>query len=304
MRRAICLGLLLPLLAFANTEETLQSLLAQSDPDEVVREASRFLSATPVPESSTFTLDESGLLKSGDARLVLLDRLGRRGGEFNSARFAEWTMAIARSARTPAERIVALRNAAWIGRRDFVAGELRQMLGERFGSFPECVQSEILDGAVYLADPSLVVPVVNLIGRKSSEVAAAQALDRMAAAGPLAVMRVLNDNPGLLSDRPMFRADLFAKANLSDPPQRQEFERQLLRAEVPVEARVKAMEGLLQRGQILTVGLFTGPARIERSSGRSRMVRSVLVSWKAQPRFAALRPAIESILESTSEETE
>lgn len=244
-------------------------------------------------------LDESGNVRSSDVRLVALDRVGRQLRGDNPAALGQWSLEIVGSLTDSDERVIAARNLAWSGHRAEAAKIVREILtteaGREAPSRFAVVQA--MDGVVYLGDASLLPEIEALLENAEFEVVAAQTLDRLADAAPSAVMTSLNRHPTWLRDRPMLRADCFAKADFSDVPQRAEFERYLLREDVPVSAKEKAILGLAQRGHILMVGLFTGPPDAGFPEQNRSGTAKALSEWLSRDDLQTLHSAVCECLE-------
>ena len=130
---------------------------------------------------------------------------------------------------TPEEWAVSLRNVAWSdpAATGYLSAKMREMLAEpSWTASPSGALLESFDFIVFNGDPTFIPTLSDLATNGSAPLqrAAVVALDRLAEASPLAVMSYLNEHPGTLSDRPMFRADYFAKADLSQPAQQAQVE--------------------------------------------------------------------------------
>lgn len=274
-----------------------------SDVEEVLAEAESILAREHVRAADNVRLDDTGRVLSSNKRLATLDAVGRLLRDKDPAALGKWSAEILDSLADPDERVIAARNLAWSGRDSAAAEVVRGILstaGRESSSRFAVVQA--MDGVVYLRTVSLLPEIAEILRVRDFEIAAAQTLDRLASAAPLPVMVALNDDPACLRDRPMLRADYFAKADLSDAEQRLEFEKYLLRADVPTRAKEKAILGLAQRGRMLTVGLFTGAAESSARGPDDSDARVALKGWLSREDLHTLHPAIRECLEWTSPE--
>src|SRR3954468_17462830 len=112
----------------------------------------------------------------------------------------------------------------------------------------------------------------------------------MGASPPLAVLCFLTAPPGGLAEKPMLRADYYAKADLSQPPQRAALETFLARGAVTLDEKAKVVTALASPASFVTDGLVPPPLPPVDDNARRQAYTTVLNDWVNQRRFPALLP--------------
>lgn len=254
------------------------------------------------PTQLEFAVGLDGLLTGAPTlRVFLLDQLAR----VDRAAAAAYARQILERMDSPDEWAVALRNLA-LGA---ASAEVRALLREKAGQMlkhepwqrnPSVGYLEAFDVAVHLGGTGLVPTLAGLVQLKDNPAvahAAHLALDRMVIQEPAATLNLLQAEPGLLAGRELARADLFARADVRNAPQRQAVENYLLSAQrsaaelnqfagVFPNASFRISQNLLTRS--LTPDFATLAAR---DAGALQAVNE----WLADPRFAQLKPQLEKI---------
>jgi hypothetical protein len=159
---------------------------------------------------------------------------------------------------------------------------------------------EAFDVAVYLGGTSLL-PTISDMVRSQDNPAVAHAsflaLDRLAINDPATTLAALQADPDLLQGREQTRADYFARANVSDPQQRQILENYLLNPQTS-PAEIDAFAGIFPNDNfMISPNLLTQNQTLDRAALASRDAASLQVvqQWLADPRFANLKPALMEI---------
>jgi hypothetical protein len=280
-------------------EELLRELMA-ADPAEAIRAITAFLKGgDDVATGLEFAVGSGGKLKSWPSlRVLLLDVLGRISPE---AALPVSREVLGRKDSAD-EWALAMRNIAWGDRNSnaYLEGKVREMwyhnpwLAEPSGGFLEA-----FDVAVYVRGAGLVPRLEELMRspRVELERAAIVALDRIADAAPLDVMSMLNSNPGLISERPLVRADYFSKADLRDSRQRQAVEVYLGRTDVAPEEKQKFVDGLAAPGQMVGDSLLAPPPDPDRDlAARDRAMKDAVSGWMASGKYPELEPGFRRLL--------
>jgi hypothetical protein len=231
-------------------------------------------------------------------RLFLLDLLGqlaRLTGTGESAAQARQNLA---KKDSPDEWAVALRNVAWAEpkSRAYLAARMHEMLDyEPWRATPTAGFLEAFDVAVYSGDPTFVPTFAELArgGDPTLQRAATIALDRLAETSPLAVMDFLNAHPTEIADRPLVRADYFAKADLGDTQQRAAAEQYLSRGDVSAAEKTKMLHALVSPGSFVSDSLLATSTDRDDGTARYAAIAAVTDEWlKTGGPFPALRAEI------------
>lgn len=232
-------------------------------------------------------------------RLLLLDVLGQQARRLRSGDAAVVSRTILESKDSPDEWALALRNVAWAEpqSRAYVAGKVREMIAHpAWREQPSDGMLEALDLAVWSQDATLVPALVE--ARSASQAmshAVDMALDRMAEAAPLDVMTYLNTHPTTLAERPLLRADYFAKADLANGAQRSQVELYLGRPDVALEEKGKLLRALVTPSSFVADTLVTAPPPADDGSARRGALAQATGDWLRTNRFPSLRAQIEDV---------
>jgi hypothetical protein len=282
----------------AAIDELKRTLLA-SDPRQAIRAIEDFLAeGRDAPTGGEFSLGEKGALAgSPTLRVLLLDLLGQLSRGTRSDAAAKVSRAILEAKDSADEWAVALRNVAWHepGAKPYLAGKMREMLAyEPWRTRPSAGMLEAFDVIVYAQDTALVPDLAEMQRSSSRELqyAAAIALDRLAEQGPLEVMTYLNTHPTELADRPLLRADYYAKADLAQIAQRAAVEVYLGRPDVTAEEKGKLLKGLATPATFVAETLLTEPPPPDDGAARLDALTRATAGWLRADRFPDLRPQL------------
>jgi hypothetical protein len=168
-------------------------------------------------------VSRDGTVEASSLRVLALEQLGRVAP---TAAKAESLKVLAQP-NDPDEWAVALRNIAWAdgeAAHPFLIEKLGQMLQNRaWQSRPTAGYLEAFDVAVHTRAVSLtplLAPMIQQEGNRAIRHAAFLAIDRITQAAPVPMLRTLLAQPTLLAGKERMRADLFARANVTQPEQR------------------------------------------------------------------------------------
>lgn len=279
--------------------DALRRRLLAAPPTEALAEIQRFL-ATGQDSAlrSDFTVGEGGALEGAPSlRVFLLDLLGQIARGSGSDVAAIVARGVLERKTSPDEWAIALRNVAWHDRaaRPYLAAKMREMLAhEPWTRSPSDGLLEAFDVIVYTADPAFIPQLAQLRGGSVIDLqrAAAVAMDRLSETAPLEVMRYLNAHPTEYADRPLVRADFYARADLGVPAQRAALETYLSRADVGLEEKTKLLGGLASPASFVSDNLLTPNLPPGDDLPRLQHYASVLAEWQQQGRFPELRSAM------------
>jgi hypothetical protein len=126
--------------------------------------------------------------------------------------------------------------------------------------------------------------------------AALVALDRLSESSPLAVMNFLNANPGELADKPMLRADYYAKVDLTQPAQQAALESYLSRQDVGIDEKSKLIKELAAPASFISDSLLTKPLMVPNDAARQQALIKTLTAWAGANRFPELTGTIQQVL--------
>lgn len=239
-----------------------------------------------------FTLRPGGDLDAPTLRVLLMDVLGRiakRAGGTAAAQLARATLEKKDSAD---EWAIALRNVAWAEPKAtaYLAAKAREMLAYApWRTMPTSGLLEAFDVIVFTKDASLTADLAEAQNDPQLRHAADVALDRLAAASPLEVMNYLNANPALLNERPLLRADYFAKADLAAPGQKTALEFYLGRPDIAEAEKTKLLKALATPATFVSENLLTEPPPVPDDAARERAIRLAVGEWLAGKRFPPLQ---------------
>ena len=190
-------------------------------------------SKADAPTHLEFAIGPGGLLADAPTfRTFLLDELAR----IDRADAADYSKTILQSKDSPDEWAVALRNLAWgdtsTDGRQLLEQKTEEMLQDTsWQESPSTGFLEAFDTAVYLGGTSLLPTLTSLLQQSNNPAlthASFLALDRLAINDPQTTLSALLADPAALNGHEATRADYFARADVSDPAQRQLVENYLL----------------------------------------------------------------------------
>ena len=299
-------ALLLKLQKGQATEADLSSLRQQlflANPKLAIQAILQFLATQrDAATGAEFELGAGGLLQNASTlRVALMDWLGKIARDSRLPEAAVFSRDLLNSKTTPEEWAISLRNVAWQDPQSgaFLSAKLREMLlDSEWRKDPSAGFLEALDVAVFVKDPQWVGPLASLLRdpQPSLQRAAAVALDRLSEAAPLEVMTYLNAHPETSAERPLVRADYFAKADLSQPLHRAAVETYLNRADVSAREKEKLLQGLATPASFVSDNLLTASQPTPEAPGRRMGLEQTVRGWIQSSRFPALRPALEKVL--------
>ena len=240
-----------------------------------------------------FALRPGGDIAAPTLRVLLMDVLGRiakRDGTDAAAKLARETLEKRDSAD---EWAIALRNVAWHepAATAYLAAKAREMLAfAPWRAAPTSGMLEAFDVIVFTKDGSLTADLASAQSDPNEQLrhAADVALDRLAAASPLDVMSYLNAHPTTLAERPMLRADYFAKADLAHPGQKTALEFYLGRPDIADAEKTKLLKALATPAAFVSENLLTPPPPEFDEATREHAILAALHEWLTGKRFPAL----------------
>lgn len=244
-----------------------------------------------------FLPGEGALDAAPTLRVLLMDVLGQLSRQAGSGDAASVARAVLQTRSSADEWAISLRNVAWHepAATRFLGDKFREMLSdEAWRQNPSSGMLEAFDVAVFVGDPQIVPELADLLGgeEESLQRAAAVALDRLSEAAPLAVMNHLNENPGILADRPFVRADYYAKSDLAQPEQRQAVERYLSRPGVTLAEKTKFLRAAVAPGSFVSDNLLTTSMPPEDNGARRQALAAATAEWIKSGRFPELQPQL------------
>ena len=280
--------------ASENDLETLKRTLLAADPALATAAIRDFLATGRDARTGLdFALRPGGELAAPTLRVLLMDVLGRiakRDGTDAAAKLARETLEKKDSAD---EWAIALRNVAWHepAATAYLAAKAREMLAfVPWRTAPTSGMLEAFDVIVFTKDASFTADLASAQSDPNEQLrhAADVALDRLAAASPLDVMSYLNAHPTTLADRPMLRADYFAKADLAQPGQKTALEFYLGRPDIADAEKTKLLKALATPAAFVSENLLTPPPPEFDEATREHAILATLHEWLTGKRFPAL----------------
>jgi hypothetical protein len=249
-----------------------------------------------------FKLASDGMLDEAPTlRTFLLDELGR----LDPAVAADYSKVVLASMDSPDEWAVALRNLALgdasTDGRALLEQKTAQMLGYApWQQNPSTGFLEAFDVPVYLGGTDFVPTLSQLVCSQDNPAvahAAYLALDRLVINNPAMVLESLEDDPDMMEGRESTRADYFARANVSDPQQRQILESYLLdpaisTAELQTFAGIYPNANFMVSPNLLTQASTPGHDALMNLDAQALAVAQ---EWLADPRFAQVAPELQTI---------
>jgi hypothetical protein len=230
-----------------------------------------------------------------------LDELGR----LDPAAAADYSKVILASMDSSDEWAVALRNLATgdpsADGRALLAQKTAQMLQHTpWQQNPSAGFLEAFDVAVYLGGTGFVPTLSGLVRSQDNPAvahAAFLALDRLVINEPAPILQAMENDPAMMAGRESTRADYFARANVSDPQQRQILESYLLNraistSELQTFASVYPNANFMVSANLLTPANLPSHDALINLDGQSLTVAQ---QWLTDPRFAQVAPELQTI---------
>ena len=241
-----------------------------------------------------FTLRPGGELTAPTLRVLLMDVLGRIAKRDGSTAAAQLARATLEKKDSADEWAIALRNVAWAepATTAYLAAKAREMLAYApWRAAPTGGMLEAFDVIVFTKDASLTAELADAQNDPNAQLrhAAEVALDRLAAASPLGVMNYLNANPATLAERPMLRADYFAKADLAAPGQKTALEFYLGRPDIADAEKTKLLKALAAPAAFVSENLLTEPPPEFDEAAHEHAILAAVGEWLTGQRFPALQ---------------
>jgi len=281
--------------------EALKRTLLAADPALATTAIREFLATGRDARTGLdFALRPGGDLAAPTLRVLLMDVLGRiakRDGTDAAAKLARETLDKKDSAD---EWAIALRNVAWHApaSTSYLATKAREMLAYApWRAAPTGGMLEAFDVIVFTKDASFTADLAGAQTDPNEQLrhAAEVALDRLAAASPLDVMTYLNTHPATLAERPMLRADYFAKGDLAVPGQKTALEYYLGRPDVAVAEKTKLLKALATPASFVSENLLTAPPPEPDDASRERIILAATREWLTGNRFPQLQSQLLSL---------
>ncbi|HYV31418.1 MAG TPA: hypothetical protein VEO53_09970, partial [Candidatus Binatia bacterium] len=249
-----------------------------------------------------FAIGPDGFLTGAPSlRIFLLDYLAQVDRQA-AGRYAE---SILGSMDSPDEWAVSLRNYALANAtpegRAFLEQKMQELLGhEPWQSNPSTGYLEAFDVAVHLGGTNLMPALTQLLRQTDNHAlahAAYLALDRLTLSNPAATLEHLLKDPSAMQGREQTRANYFARADVSDPQQRQILESYLLAPDRSA-TELQTFAGLFPNANfMISHNLLTSSATPDHQHIVRRDQESLRTvnAWLADPRFNHLQPQIQTI---------
>jgi hypothetical protein len=206
---------------------------------------------------------------------------------------------------SPDEWAIALRNRA---RSDSSPGARAQLQPrvvellrhEPWQREPAIAYLEAFDAAVYAGGPEVTAALTDLVRLKDNAAvarAAFLALDRLSLSEGARLLEQLAAQPELMTGREATRANYFARAQVGDPAQRAVLEGYLLNPAIRPDELTRFAGIYPNASFMVSHNLIT---RTETPDGatlarQDREALRAVESWLADPRFARVKPQLETI---------
>jgi len=259
-------------------------------------------SRADAPTGMEFKPGANGTLaKAPTLRTFLLDQLAQA----DPAAAAAYAERILSSPDSPDEWAVSLRNYALARTnteaRAFLQQKFRELIHQDpWRSDPSVGFLEAFDVAVHVGGTELLPDLTALLRAKDNQAvthAAYLALDRLIINEPAVVLGELHRQLESMEGRETTRANLFARADLSDPAQKTILENYLLDARID-PAELETFTGLYPNANyMVSYNLLTRTLTPDRDTlvKRDRQALQTVQQWLADPRFAKVQPQLEKI---------
>lgn len=256
-----------------------------------------------------FQVGENGVLEAANSlRVFLLDHLGTLCLEAGSKEALDVAKQILSGFGSADEWAVCLRNTAWLDpeSQPQLTSKMQEMLShEPWLKDPSVGMLEAFDVMAYSASLDLIPRLSDFLRHDDDHPlwrASIVALDQMATLHPAEVVDWLSKNPEMLNEHPMQRADLYSKADLKNPGQKQAIESVLARQDLSVKERSKILSGLLTPGNFLSNNLLTKQPVFSEASERERinLVNQISSEWLTSGRFPDLTSALNDLVKRSN----
>jgi hypothetical protein len=280
----------------------LEKRLLAETPAVSLRAIQEFLQAgLDAPTGKPFRVGYGRLDSAPTLRVFLLDLLGRIAQGAGKRDAADVGRQLLATLDSPDESAVNLRNVAWAeaSATGYLGERLRAVLSKTpWREEPSGGFLAVLDVAAFLASPEWITELEGLAGAENTALrqSVAEAEEHLSERAPAEVMRHLNRQPQQMAARPMSRAGLFAKLDLSVSPQKEAAETYLLRRDVSGDEKARFLELLTEPLPEWGTTLLTRvPDRVSEEV-RSRRVASAFREWREAAPFAQLRGNFDRLL--------
>ena len=291
----------------ARALEALRAAIAAMDPKVAIAAIREFLKAGEDAKTGLrFQVGEGGVLTQAPSfRTFLMDQLGSLSQEAKTADAAEVAKETLSATASADEWAVAMRNLAWAdpaGSKPYLAQKVREMLANAaWQQNPSGGYLEAFDVAAYAGDASLTPALASLAATPSPLRQAAQvALERLSATAPAQMSEYLNQNPTVLSDLPMLRADYMGNVDLADPAQDAQAQAYLARPDVSDAEKIKFLNRLAMPAAFVSDTLLTPPQAAIPLVEHAAVVNSAATSWLASGSFPTLTAPLQSLIQRTA----
>jgi len=241
------------------------------------------------------------LLEAPTLRTLLLNRLAM----IDPAAASTYAKEILNSPSSPEEWAVALQALArGDSSADYVA-LLKDKTGELLRNAawqkdPSAAYLEAFDTAVFVGGTTLLPSLTDLVRLKDNQAvaqAAFLALDRLVINEPAQALAAIAEHPDWMTGREQTRANYFARADVGDPVQRQLVETYLLDP-THSPAELQAFAGVFPNANfMISNNLLTPNTTLDNATltQRDRASLAAVNAWLADPRFANLRPLLQTM---------
>lgn len=240
-----------------------------------------------------------GLAGCSSLRVLLLDQL-RKLDPKEAQKMARSILSKHKSPDEWATSLAILAADSDEASRQFVRQKSREMaLHEPWQDAPSAGFLEAFDVFVHNRDTEFVPQLSSFLGQTNNQALAHAAfltLDRLVQAAPVATLDALLKNPEWLRAREATRAGYFARADVRDPAQLALLEQFLTQPAISVTERERFLAGFPSANFMISQNLLTPSATPAGSeiAARDQATLKVLNNWVSDPRFAGLKPALES----------
>ncbi|HEY3762946.1 MAG TPA: hypothetical protein VGN23_14465 [Verrucomicrobiae bacterium] len=283
--------------------EQLRAMLAAMPKDQAIALIRQFLDSKADADTHLgFKVGQGGLLDDAPTlRTFLLDELAR----LDPAAAADYSKTILQSKDSPDEWAVALRNLAW-GDTSADGRTLLEQKTTEMLQYPPWQQNpstgflEAFDVAVYLGGTSLMPTLTSMLQQQNDPAishASYLALDRLVINNPQTTLAGLLADPTSMQGHESTRADYFARADVSDPQQRQIVENYLLNPQISA-AELNTFAGIFPNANyMISPNLLTQSQTPNHAALAARDAASLqaVQQWMTDPRFSQLQPELEQM---------
>lgn len=278
-------------------------MLAAMPKDQAIALIRQFLDSKADADTHLgFKVGQGGLLDDAPTlRTFLLDELAR----LDPAAAADYSKTILQSKDSPDEWAVALRNLAW-GDTSADGRTLLEQKTTEMLQYPPWQQNpstgflEAFDVAVYLGGTSLMPTLTSMLQQQNDPAishASYLALDRLVINNPQTTLAGLLADPTSMQGHESTRADYFARADVSDPQQRQIVENYLLNPQISA-AELNTFAGIFPNANyMISPNLLTQSQTPNHAALAARDAASLqaVQQWMTDPRFSQLQPELEQM---------